>query len=496
VPGLNANPFSVPVRRPIHIQLLLPTLTVVVLAIVLASGATAYWGATRARQTQEDDLRRTATTLAEAKFPLGEQVLRQMSGLSGAEFVFFDEENRLQACTLTLQSDDLQRLVRLGDPSLASAVPRGRRPGVELAGRNYLAQRVPIGVRGAAAQSGWLFVLYSEEQLTAAVRQAAYPALIAGAIAVAAVVLVTTVLGRRFVRPIRRLGNQAAAIARGDFTPVAVGRRDDEIRDLAVSINRMTERLGQYEREGRPSEQLRTLGQLGAGMAHQLRNAATGGRMAIELHQRHCAEPAGQDSLEVALRQFRLMESYLQRFLALGRPRPSQHEAVSLDELVDDVAALVRPACLHAGIALAVVKAAAPLTVRGDADELRQVAVNLVLNAVDAAAGHAGQKGTGTTLRSEPVPVCLPRISIELECLAGRRAALRVCDSGPGPVEALAPRLFDPFVSNKPDGTGLGLFVARQIAEDHHGSLSWERRGDVTIFTMELPQEQGTGIGE
>ncbi len=58
---------------------------------------------------------------------------------------------------------------------------------------------------------------------------------------------------------------------------MAVGRRDDEIRDLAVSINQMTETLSRYEDEVRRSERLRTLGQLGAGMAHQLRNAATGG---------------------------------------------------------------------------------------------------------------------------------------------------------------------------------------------------------------------------
>ena len=173
---------------------------------------------------------------------------------------------------------------------------------------------------GRAAESGSLVVLYSQERWSAAMWQAAYPALVAGAVAVLAVVVVTTLLARRFVRPIRRLGDQTARIAQGDFTPVGVGKVDDELRDLAVSINRMTERLSQYEREVRRSEQLRTLGQLGAGMAHQLRNAATGGRMAIELHQRQCAAAGGED-LEVALRQLRLMESYLQRFLTLSRPK-------------------------------------------------------------------------------------------------------------------------------------------------------------------------------
>ncbi len=166
----------------------------------------------------------------------------------------------------------------------------GAQPSLELAGGVYLSQRTATIVgRGPGGESGSLVVLYSQERWSAATWQAAYPALVAGAVAVLAVVVVTTLLAQRFVRPIRRLGDQTARIAQGDFTPVGVGKVDDELRDLAVSINRMTERLGQYEREVRRSEQLRTLGQLGAGMAHQLRNAATGGRMAIELHQRQCA---------------------------------------------------------------------------------------------------------------------------------------------------------------------------------------------------------------
>jgi len=283
---------------------------------------------------------------------------------------------------------------------------------------------------------------------------------------------VTALLAQRLVRPIRRLGDQTAAIASGDFTPVAVSERDDEILDLAVSINRMTQRLGQYEREVRRSEQARTLGQLVSGMAHQLRNAATGGRMAVELHQRDCTIAAGRESLEVALRQLRLMESYLQRFLTLVRPRRASREIVHLGPLVDDVAALVRPACLHAGIDLSVVRPPEPLMVQGDPEELRQLALNLAMNAVDAAGGP-GSAGA--------------RIAVELARLGDSRATLCVRDTGPGPAQAVAAGLFEPFVTGKPDGTGLGLFVARQIAEDHGGIIRWRRSDGMTEFTVELP---------
>ena len=378
-------------RRPIQIQLLVPTLSVVVLAIVLASGASGYFGAMRQRQSQEDSLRRVVATLVEPGFPLTKEVLQQMSGLSGAEFVFLDAEQNVLARTLPLSGDDEDRLRKIA-----------AQPSVELSGGIYLSKRTPVIGRGPGRVSGTLVILYSQERWSATIWQAAYPALAAGAVAAAAVVVVATLLARRFVRPIHRLSDQTARIAQGDFQPVAVGSRDDELRDLAISINRMTERLGQYEREVRRSEQLRTLSQLGAGMAHQLRNAATGSRMAIELHQRQCSTAA--EALEVALRQLRLMESYLHRFLALSRPKQAIREPAPLAALVDDVYALVRPACLHAGIELSVVKPETPLCVLGDVEELQQLLLNLAMNAVDAVSGHGSSSKRIVLRRSQSIP--------------------------------------------------------------------------------------------
>jgi nitrogen-specific signal transduction histidine kinase len=66
-------------------------------------------------------------------------------------------------------------------------------------------------------------------------------------------------------------------------------------------------------------------------------------------------------------------------------------------------------------------------------------------------------------------------------------AALRVCDTGPGPSPQVADHLFEPFVSGRPEGTGLGLYVARQVVEGHHGSIGWQRENGETCFTVELP---------
>ena len=98
-------------RWPIQAQLLLPVLSVVVLTIAVASMASGYIGALRARQAEEESLRRVVTTLvAEDRFPLNEWVLQKMSGLSGGEFVFLDTEGHVVAATLALTDADAKEL--------------------------------------------------------------------------------------------------------------------------------------------------------------------------------------------------------------------------------------------------------------------------------------------------------------------------------------------------------------------------------------------------
>ena len=104
-------------RRPIQVQLLFPFLSVVLLAIVLASGTIACLGVNRANRRQQDDLARVVATLTDATFPLSKDVLRQMSGLSGAEFVVFDADSRLLEHTLPLAADELESLRRLPEGS-------------------------------------------------------------------------------------------------------------------------------------------------------------------------------------------------------------------------------------------------------------------------------------------------------------------------------------------------------------------------------------------
>ncbi len=465
-------------RWPIQRQLLVPMLLVVLLTSLLSSGASAWVGSRWAKREEYDRLARVVATLSDANFPLQETVLQKLAGLSGAEFVVWDAQQQVQAATLSLDSEVRERLTAV--PVAGPLADLTSNPTISIQGRSFLTAKVPL--RRAAARPLSLLVLYPEDRWWTATRGAILPPLIAGGVTALVAIALTAWWSRRFTQPIARLSQQSEKIAGGEFHPMPLPVRNDELRDLTHSINRMVEQLTRYELQVRRNERLKTLGQLGAGLAHQLRNWLTGARMALQWHARECPLGEHAESTDMALRQLGLMESYLQRFLTLGAGRgeavrPAEQLEVSMIPLVEDVLSLIRPRGRHVGVELQWSPPSSLITVRGDRGELQELLVNLLLNSVDAAAQH--ESGSAATW-----------VRVELQDTTPNRVRLRVLDSGPGPSEAIATQLFEPFVTDKPEGTGLGLAVAKQIAESHGGSLRWLREDNATCFEVELPRSQ------
>lgn len=462
-------------RWPIQRQLLVPMLLVIVLASTLSSGVSAWVGSRWARREESDRLSRVVATLSDANFPLQESVLQKLAGLSGAEFVVWDAQQQAQAATLPLDADVRDRLKAV--PETGPLSDLSSNPLVEIQGRSFLTAKVPL--RRTARRPLSLLVLYPEDRWWTATRGAVLPPLIAGGVTALAALVLTALWARRFTRPIARLSQQSESIASGDFQPMPLPNRDDELRDLTLSINRMVEQLTRYEQQVRRNERLKTLGQLGAGLAHQLRNWLTGARLALQVHARECPLGEHAESTEMALRQLGLMESYLQRFLTLGAGRdeavrPRESSEVPLIELIENVLSLVRPRGRHVGVDLQWTPPTSLVVIHGDRDELQELLVNLLLNGIDAAAQFPSSSH-GAWVR------------VELHRAVSNRVRLRVVDSGRGPADAIAGQLFEPFVTDKPEGTGLGLAVAKQIAESHGGSIGWSRSGETTCFELDLP---------
>jgi signal transduction histidine kinase len=349
---------------------------------------------------------------------------------------------------------------------------------VQVGKERYFYAPVELDRRPVGGALSLLHIFYPERSWSDARQQAVYPPLAIGAAALVVAVVVAVLVAARVTRPIDQLQRQVARIAEGNFQPLPVPKRNDEIRDLAEAINRMAQMLARYEDQVRRAERLRTLGQLGGGIAHQMRNCATGCRMALDLHRRDCPSGVDFESLDVATRQLALMEKYLQRFLTLGRPSFKGHAAVDLSNLVESVLPLVRPSAQHVGVELQFAPPAKAIVVQGDAEGLEQLLVNLLLNGVEAAASVVVGSGPPRSER--------PMVEVRL-AREGQRVQLEVRDSGAGPDTTVAADLFEPLVTEKPDGTGLGLSVAREIARQHGGVLRWERRNAMTCFVLEMP---------
>ena len=150
-------------------------------------------------------------------------------------------------------------------------------------------------------------------------RDAVRPLVVLGGAGGLVAVVLAFAFGSRLVRRVRDLDARTRLIAAGDFRPMPVPGADDELRDLCEAVNDMARRLAAFQDELQRNERLRVLGQFSGGLAHQLRNAAAGAKLAVELFlaENPAADP---EPLRVALRQLARIESNLRQFLALGKP--------------------------------------------------------------------------------------------------------------------------------------------------------------------------------
>ena len=125
-----------------------------------------------------------------------------------------------------------------------------------------------------------------------------------------------------------------------------------DMRDVAISVNELARQLDELRRAIARAERLSILGRLSGGLAHHLRNDVTGELMAVQMHRRNC-HAADQESLDVALRQLRLIEDHLKRFLAAGQPERPRRAVVRPRELVAELVALLMPTAQHRRVELA-----------------------------------------------------------------------------------------------------------------------------------------------
>jgi signal transduction histidine kinase len=452
-------------RWPLRYQIFVPFAVAMLLAIAGVSVFSAVMAARRTEAELAAELNGIAATLREATFPLSENILRQMRGLSGAEFFVTATDGKTLAATIDVPEKFSLSFTRDSLDTAADEFDVERTLAMNGETFFYLSTQTRPASDGIRPT---LHILYPEASWRESRSAAFVPPLVVGCAALVVVSLVSFIISRRLSGPIGQLREQVSRMTEGDYRLIARPVRNDELRDLVESVNSLAGQLDALHQVIRRTERLSVLGQLSGGLAHELRNSVAGARLAVQLHQRACKE-RDPESLKVALRQLEITESQLRRFLAVGKPSAPSRTRFDLSEAAAEVVALVRPTSDHRRIALDFENGRKGIDIEADRDQICQLLLNLALNAIEAA-GSGG------------------RIRIIVDSTAEDVARLQVIDSGPGPAPELADKLFEPFVTSKPEGVGLGLAVARQIAEAHGGTITFSRPKE-TRFEVVLPRQ-------
>lgn len=246
------------------------------------------------------------------------------------------------------------------------------------------------------------------------------------------------------------------------------------IAGAVLLVEDITRRVA-LERSARQTEKLAALGTLAAGLAHELNNpiGIICSRIELALIEHEGADvPEGlREDLHVLHRNAQRVASIAQRLLSFARSAPGEPGPVDVNEVVEETLLLVERDLAKRGIAVRRVLAPGLPPVRGDANALQQVVLNLLTNARDAMAGGG-------------------EVTVETAAVADPPGAVRLAvrDSGPGMPPDVAARVFDPFFTTKPHGTGLGLSISHSIVRDHRGTIDVESQpGRGTTFVLTFP---------
>jgi signal transduction histidine kinase len=295
-----------------------------------------------------------------------------------------------------------------------------------------------------------------------------------------AAALLSIFWSRRLTRPIEELSAATRMVGQGRFEIEVKADSGDEIGELAGSFNRMAAELNNRERALKDlygqlvqSEKLAAFGSLGAGIAHEVKNPLAGilGITQLSLRGVEGGHPL-QKNLLIIEKETKRCKNIIENLLKFARQEQVAFDAVDIPQVVADAVAIVdHQLGIHSIRVEQEIEPGLP-NCKGNANQLQQVLMNLMINAQQAMAGSSG------TLR------------LSARKLEPGAVELRVGDTGPGIPEEIQGKIFDPFFTTKPagQGTGLGLSVTYGIVKEHGGEIRLESGlGEGTTFIITLP---------
>jgi len=299
----------------------------------------------------------------------------------------------------------------------------------------------------------------------------------AGAIVICvAVLMVLAVMVRR---PMMELQEKFARVQTGDLdVAVSFADRRDEIGDLGREFNDMVAQLKAsreeiqrlHQTQMSRAEHFATLGELAAGLAHEIRNPLAGIAGVLDIASRDLPNTSpARNVMEDAKQEAVQINRILTELLDTARPKPPQFRVSDIVGTVEHAVMFARQQAVTKRITIEFAVKEAPPPVEHDPGQINQVMLNLLLNAIQS----MDKPGV---------------IRVSLRQLDDEMVAIAVTDQGKGIAAENLPNIFRPFFTTKGHGTGLGLSLARRMVESHGGTIQVDSTpGQGTQFRVELP---------
>ena len=319
-----------------------------------------------------------------------------------------------------------------------------------------------------------------------------------GAIAICAVLVLT--LGVVLSGPMAELQDKIQRVRDGDLNAtVSFADRTDDIGKLGRNFNQMVAQLRESSQEIERlhntqmtrAEHLATLGELAAGLAHEIRNPLAGIAGVVDIIGRDLPEKSPARSvLKEVKREVMRVNRIITDLLETARPKPAEYRPADLNSTAEHAVIFARQQALSKPVKVELHKDEGMPPVEHDPNQIQQVLLNLVLNAIQAMegaeagadAGAEGGAGAEAGARVRPAQVVVD---------VGQRdglAVVSVSDTGKGIKPEHLPNIFRPFYTTKGSGTGLALSLARRIVEDHGGKITVRSEvGRGSTFEVMLP---------
>ncbi|WP_140921443.1 two-component system sensor histidine kinase AtoS [Limnobaculum xujianqingii] len=232
----------------------------------------------------------------------------------------------------------------------------------------------------------------------------------------------------------------------------------------------------EVQRRIEQAERLATLGELMAGVAHEVRNPLTAISGFVQILKDSETDPQRLEYTQIILKEVHSINKVIQQLLDFARPRPSLYQKINLNQIINQSLILVKTKGVEARIDFVVQLEESLSDIEADGELLKQVLLNLLINAVQSIAARG-------------------EIIITTRALSPDWQEITISDNGCGISDEIKTKIFDPFYTTKPSGTGLGLSISHRIITAHDGDITLTSKlNQGTTFTIVLPVKHSEGI--